>query len=296
MSLRALPACLLVALALPAAAGGRGGVPETTITSGPPALVTTVAATFAFASDEQPARFACAIDSGAFFDCSSPYSLTVGDGRHNFYVVAVKNDKTDPSPAVWTWTVDTTPPPPVNDRVDVRYRRLALSWGTPATFGADLVVVLRSTSPKKQPTREVYRGSGSRYVDTNFENGVYHRYRIVATDKAGNVGAPVDVQVAPGALLLAPKEGATLHSPTTLRWRAAPKATFYNVQLWRGGKKVLSTWPRGTQVKMSRSWTYLGHRYRLTPGKYTWYVWPGFGPLAQGRYGGLLGQGTFRIV
>ena len=36
---------------------------------------------------------------------------------------------------------------------------------------------------------------------------------------------------------------------TTLRWRAAPHATYYNVQLWLRGRKVLTSWPAGPSLR-----------------------------------------------
>ena len=33
----------------------------------------------------------------------------------------------------------------------------------------------------------------------------------------------------------------------------------------------------------------------LSPAKYVWFVWPGFGDLARASYGGLLGRSTFRV-
>jgi hypothetical protein len=33
----------------------------------------------------------------------------------------------------------------------------------------------------------------------------------------------------------------------------------------------------------------------LSPGKYVWFVWPGFGDLARADYGRLLGRNTFRV-
>ena len=296
MKLRALAVALLgAALLLPAAAGGAKVAPETTIIAGPEPLVTTTSVTFTFSGSQPNVRFACAVDTGAFFDCSSPYTLSAADGEHRFYVVAIKDDVSDPTPAARTWTVDTKAPAPVKERTAVRYRRLALTWGSLTAVGADRVVVLRSTNPKKEPTREVYRGSGSGYVDAKFANGVYHRYRITSRDKAGNVSAPVDVTVGANALLLSPKEGARLRAPTFLRWRPVAKASFYNAQLWRNGKKVLSVWPRVAHVKVTRSWKYLGHSFRLKAGHYTWFVWPGYGPLAKARYGALVGQGTFAV-
>ena len=36
--------------------------------------------------------------------------------------------------------------------------------------------------------------------------------------------------------------------------------------------------------------------YGLVPGRYRWYVWPGIGQLADGRYGDLLGSHVFVVV
>jgi hypothetical protein len=72
-------------------------------------------------------------------------------------------------------------------------------------------------------------------------------------------------------------------------------ASFYNVQLFYRGAKVLSAWPTKARQILTRRWTYLGRRHTLRPGTYVWYVWPGFGPQAKSRYGQLLGQGSFRV-
>jgi hypothetical protein len=288
-----LLAGLVLALSLPAAAAA--DTPETTITAGPGALSNTGSATFSFASDKPKARFACALDSGPFATCTSPFALTVGDGRHDFQVAAIVDGSSDPTPAIWTWTVDTTAPAPVKARVSVRYGRFSLAWGSLDALGASTVTIYRSTSEKQAASQQIYRGSGRGYVDRKFHNGAYHRYRAVATDAAGNVGPAAEFVVGPDALLISPKQGARLRGPLHLRWRQAPKATFYNAQLFRAGKKVLSAWPRTARMTVRGSWRYNGHRYRLKAGSYTLYVWPGFGPLALGRFGQLLGQSSFRV-
>jgi hypothetical protein len=61
----------------------------------------------------------------------------------------------------------------VKHQAIVRYRRLELRWGAPLAAGADSVVVLQSGSPSKPPTREIYRGHGTHFVISGFENGVY---------------------------------------------------------------------------------------------------------------------------
>jgi hypothetical protein len=183
----------------------------------------------------------------------------------------------------------------VKHQVDVTYRKVVLRWCSLRWAGADSVVVLQSTSPSRPPSREIYRGHGSRFVITGFDNGVHRRYRIIASDQAGNASPAVDVVVKPSALLLAPSDGARVRRPPLLRWRAAPCAGFYNVQLFRRGQKLLSAWPRTPRLALSESWSYLGRERRLAPGRYTWVVWPGFGPFALGAYGSLLGQGSFDV-
>ena len=72
-----------------------------------------------------------------------------------------------------------------------------------------------------------------------------------------------------------------------------PKATYYNLQLYFGSQKILSTWPKPSKLKLKRRWSYRGQIHRLKKGRYTWYVWPGFGSRTRGSFGQLLGQSSF---
>jgi hypothetical protein len=291
---RTLLVALVVAAALPAAA--LAGDLVTTITAGPANPVASRTATFAFAANDPGASFGCALDGAAFNACTSPVTLTtVPDGQHTFFVVAHKGTTQEASPAYWTWTVDTTPPAAVTGpHAAVGYRRLMLSWTAPAD--ADHVVVLRGSSAKKAATAQVYSGAASSYTEARFLNGSYHRYSITSFDKAGNASPAVQVDVPASALLLAPADGGTVHAkrPQLFRWRAIPNASYYNIQVWRGGRKVLTAWPRRSTFRLRATWKSRGHRYRLTHGYYTWFVWPGFGPRANGRYGNLVGHAIFR--
>lgn len=127
----------------------------------------------------------------------------------------------------------------------------------------------------------------------------------IANDRRGNAGSAsfnVTVTLVRTAkrstrpTLFAPRAGARVSGPPMLRWRAVPKARFYNAQVYRNGRKILSLWPSRSRVKMTRSWQHAGRTFRLRPGVYTWYVWPGFGTLANPRFGKLLGQSSFRVV
>jgi hypothetical protein len=123
-----------------------------------------------------------------------------------------------------------------------------------------------------------------------------------ANDRRGNAdSASFDVTVtlvrtAKRSSLVAPLAGSRVSGPPMLRWSAVPKAKFYNAQVYRNGRKILSLWPARSRLKMTRSWQHAGRTFRLRPGVYTWYVWPGFGTVASPRYGKLLGQSSFRVV
>jgi hypothetical protein len=100
----------------------------------------------------------------------------------------------------------------------------------------------------------------------------------------------------PAVPLFAPANGARLSAPPLLRWRANSRARYYNVQLWRAGRKILSRWPTEPRLALRATWRYRGRTYRLSPARYRWYVWPGFGPRDSARYGRLITQATFVIV
>src|SRR5256885_10471843 len=69
-------------------------------------------ASFGFTATEAGSSFACQLDGGAFAPCVSPRSYSgLADGNHSFQVRATDPaGNTDPTPASYAWTVDTTPP------------------------------------------------------------------------------------------------------------------------------------------------------------------------------------------
>ncbi len=95
-------------------------VPDTLITNGPANGSTTAddTPTFTFIgaswhhywgypSDNHATTFACSIDGGAWFSCTSPYTTpSLTDGLHTFSVRATRDYRTDPSPATRTFTID----------------------------------------------------------------------------------------------------------------------------------------------------------------------------------------------
>jgi fibronectin type 3 domain-containing protein len=89
--------------------------PNTTITASPANPTNSTSATFIFDSSELNYTFKCAIDGGSFYTCFTPVTYTGLAGgagtSHKFEVKATdKAGNEDPSPASFTWTIDTQAP------------------------------------------------------------------------------------------------------------------------------------------------------------------------------------------
>ena len=186
---------------------------------------------------------------------------------------------------------DSTPPKLGAVRTTFGNQVVTLRWSASADTAS--FVVRRKTGAKGAETT-VYRGSGRTFTDRGLRNGMRYRYTLLGADQAGNTTS-VRALAVPRALF-APSDGARLRSPPLLRWASVPHATYYNVQLFRGKRKVLSLWPAATSLRLHGSWTFDTRRLRLVPALYRWYVFPGFGARKASRYGKLLGGSTFRIV
>jgi len=186
---------------------------------------------------------------------------------------------------------DATPPRVMDVTTTVSGNAVLVRWERSPDTRA--VTVLRAPGRGKAKVSIVYHGPAATFRDKTVRPGVTYHYTVATTDAAGN---DARVKIA-GSLtsLYAPAAGARVRAGTTLAWTAAPKATYYNLQLFRGKTKVLSTWPVAAHFRLPRSWSFGGRHYKLQRGSYTWYVWPGLGPRAKARYGKLLGSSTFTV-
>jgi hypothetical protein len=142
----------------------------------------------------------------------------------------------------------------------------------------------------------VFRGAARRQVDRRLKNERRYRYLIVVFDRAGNLASRRVLAVPTAARLLNPPRGAQVRRPPQLIWKGFRRAAYYNVQLYRGRRKVLSRWPHRSTLQLRRRWRYGGRRRRLAPGRDPWYVWPGYGRRSARRYGRLLGKSRFAVV
>ena len=99
----------------------------------------------------------------------------------------------------------------------------------------------------------------------------------------------------PGTGIVAPAPGAVVPRPPVVAWSAVKGARFYNVQLWRGKAKLLTTWPSGPLLRLHDTWRFSGVRQQLRNGKYELFVWPAYGTLAKPQYGKLVGRVDFVV-
>jgi hypothetical protein len=278
--------------------------PAPTISGTPANPTTATTATFAFADSEAGVAFRCELDGGGFSSCTSPVAYSgLATIPHVFSVRAIDPAGNIGDPTSFAWSIitstDTTAPGDVSGlRRSLGYRALKLVWSRPRDADFDHVRVLIATAQKgakSVPRKVVYTGSGTQYIDKRFRNDVYHRYRILSYDHAGNQSSGVDVVAPPSALLRFPAAGAVVHAAPRLAWTGVAGARFYNAQLYFRGQKVLSAWPTQPRLGLKGRWSYSGRSFRLKRGTYTWYVWPGFGSRAKVRYGQLLGLSSFTV-
>ena len=194
--------------------------------------------------------------------------------------------------------VDRTPPDDVRGlTAKVADHQLTLRWQPPHASDYDHVQVARSSTQPGATQTVIYSGSSTSLTDRRLKNGTDYRYVVVAYDHAGNRSAGVALVAAPKATLLArPADGAKVTSAPTLLWVPVSGASYYNVQLFRGTQKIFSAWPATDKLKLTPTWTYGRRLFRLSPGTYRWFVFPGFGAREDAKYGPLLGQSTFVVV
>jgi hypothetical protein len=131
----------------------------------------------------------------------------------------------------------------------------------------------------------VFRGTASSFVDKRIKAGIEYVYTLRAVDQAGNESAEETVVGLPKVLTLRNLPYAPRAAPKPiLRWDSVKGARYYNVQLFRGAKRVLASWPATHQLGVPKAWKWNGRHYRLRPGHYRWYVWAGFGARSFARY------------
>ncbi|MBD1542923.1 phytase [Arthrobacter sp. IA7] len=168
--------------------------PDTTITSQPANPTGSTSAQFSFTSTSASATFACSLDSAAFVSCASPTSYTgLSAGSHTFRVRASDQNGVDPTPASYTWTVDTTPP-----GADTTPPDTTITSGPPTT-STSTSASFAFTSNEANSTFECSLDGAPRTACSSPQTYTglsigSHTFGVWATDAAGNTDATASTQ------------------------------------------------------------------------------------------------------
>jgi hypothetical protein len=74
-----------------------------------------------------------------------------------------------------------------------------------------------------------------------------------------------------------------------LAWKSTTGAAYYNVQIFRGTRRVMNAWSTDTRLKVSEGVLRQGRSY-------IWVVWPGAGKKGAAKYGPAIGRSSFAIT
>lgn len=185
------------------------------------------------------------------------------------------------APGTLAFDYDSTPPTVAGLLVTAADRAVDLAWKPSAD-----VVSTKIVRSRDGVTATVFHGPRpTSYTDRAVRNGVHYTYSVEVFDRAGNT-AVVKASATPEAPLVSPRASARVAGGVTLRWRPVVRATYYNVQIWRGRTKILTAWPRATSYRVTR----------LHPGRYVWMIWPGFGERSRHTYGTRIGTSSFVVT
>jgi HYR domain-containing protein len=272
--------------------------PPPTLTSTLPAATKRTDATFAF-DVAGGAALACRLDgppgAGTFAPCSSPKSYAgLADGSYLFTVRAT-NAIGNVSEASRAWVVDTNPPLIVRGlRTNFGDDWIGLSWLKHSDVDFDRVVISRRRAGTSHWNRIATLRRSTAFRDSNVRNDVRYVYALRSIDRVGNRSAAAKVE-GRASRILRPGYDAVRSAPPLIDWVAVRRATYFNMQLWYQGRKLLSVWPEKSSYRLRASWIYAGRRHTLSSGRYLVYVWPGFGAKAAAHYGSLVGWTAFRM-
>ena len=256
-----------------------GTAPETTAGDGPPAQTDQTSATFAFTAADATsgvAEYECRLNGGTYAPCSSPATLSgLRDGPHTFQVRARDvAGNYDPTPAEWTWRIDTPRANAVDDSA-------AAAIDTPI----DVDVLANDTDPRGRPLTVVLHraatdqggvvsldGTKIRYAPpAGFAGTDSFTYRLANGSGVESAPATVTVRVAPpdriAPVISKPKlSGRTL----SFKLSEAGQTTLVVSELVNGRKKpvrrgtVTHTGRSGSnKVAIGASLLKTGRRYRL---------------------------------
>jgi len=187
--------------------------PNTVLTGGPTGATNDATPEFEFTSYDGGSTFECRVDAGGWATCTSPHETApLLDGAHGFNVRAIDDaGNVDPTPAGYTFTVDTAPPA-------IRFSQASAAFGE--ADGIVELTVTRAGYAGLQVAADVAVSGGTATGGTDFtftpgvvtfeEGDTSETISLGITNDMALEG-PETIQVA----LSAPGGGAVLGVPST---------------------------------------------------------------------------------
>lgn len=275
----AIVLAVVAALAVPAYAAP---APNTVIDSGPAATTKLTSASFTFHSTRGGATFSCKLDSAAFATCSSPASYSgLAAGQHTFAVRATVKGSTDPTPATYTWTIDTiAPSAPTNLAApNPGATAVNLTWAA----GIDNVGVTGNII-YRDGSQLATVGAVTSFTDTTVTASTAYQYAVAATDGAGNVSStsaslPVTTAVTdptPDTVIDSAPAAVTTSSSASFSFHSTVPGSTFACSL-DGGSAAACTSPAGYSGLAQGTHTFsvtatAGGQTDPTPASVTWAV------------------------
>jgi hypothetical protein len=166
---------------------------------------------------------------------------------------------------------------------------LTLRWVNPKADDLDrVVVVLNLRRQPRGPADGTVVYTGLRPSATfKLRAGLSGYVALFAVDSSGNASDPARRTVSLASLIpLRPLTGSKVNAAPRLTWEAKDGTAYYNVQVFRDGKRILTDWPSTASIRLPAR--------LLEPGTYTWFVWPALkGKGSAATFGDLIGRATF---
>ena len=165
---------------------------------------------------------------------------------------------------------------------------LTLRWVKPVSPDlASVLVVLNLNHAPKRPADgiKVYRGLGTS-TKVTLRAGDTGYLALYSYAKGGAFSAAARTKVSLASLIpLRPLTGSVLRAVPLLTWKPKQGSAYYNLQLFRNGKRVLVVWPSHASYRIPAG--------ILTPGTYVWYVWPALRSGGSATFASRIGRATF---
>ncbi len=160
--------------------------PGTVISDGPNARTNQNSPVFGFRSTEPGSTFGCSLDGEDLGTCQPPFAVQVAEeGLHQFTVRSIDRfGNLDPTPAVWDFTLDSTPPDAMitaGPESRTTHRRPTFNYRSSENGSS---FICSYDSAPYQPCRS---SSMDRPL-SDLADGP-HRFAVRAVDPAGNAGA-----------------------------------------------------------------------------------------------------------